>query len=127
MGQVGTLDLTLAPEPGSVAEARTRVLEALGHQLDEAQEHTLRLLVSEVVTNAVRHGGSRAPVELHARWNDEVVIEVIDHGIGFSPGPRPGPLDEPGGFGLFLVGSLADRWGVETQESTRVWFVLRRD
>jgi anti-sigma regulatory factor (Ser/Thr protein kinase) len=127
MGTVGTLDLSLPPEPGSVAEARTRVLEALGPELDEAQEHTLRLLVSEVVTNAVRHGGSRDPVEVHVHWNSEVVIEVIDHGEGFTPGPRPGPLDEPGGFGLFLVGRLADRWGVETNDSTRVWFVMHRD
>jgi anti-sigma regulatory factor (Ser/Thr protein kinase) len=38
-----------------------------------------------------------------------------------------GELDEPGGYGLFLVGRLADRWGVETDDATRVWFVLRRD
>src|SRR3954464_13726226 len=108
MGTVGTLDLSLPPEPGSVAEARTRVLEAVAPELDEAQGHTLRLLVSEVVTNAVRHGGSRGPGEVHAHWNSEVMIEVIDHGTGFTPGPRSGPLEEPGGFGLFLLGSLAD-------------------
>ena len=53
----GTLELTLPPEPGSVAEARSRVLDAVGPELDSEQEQTLRLLVSEVVTNAVRHGG----------------------------------------------------------------------
>jgi anti-sigma regulatory factor (Ser/Thr protein kinase) len=37
-----------------------------------------------------------------------------------------GAPDEPGGFGLFLVGRLADRWGVETDGGTTVWFVLRR-
>jgi hypothetical protein len=41
--------------------------------------------------------------------------------------PRAGSFDEPGGFGLYLIGRLADRWGVETNSSTRVWFVLRRD
>jgi anti-sigma regulatory factor (Ser/Thr protein kinase) len=122
----GTLELTLPSEPGSVAEARLRVLEAVGPQLDDGQIDALRLLVSEVVTNAVRHGGHDEPVELLAHWNAEVRIEVTDHGTGFTPAPRTGELDEPGGFGLFLVGRLADRWGVDTNDATRVWFVLRR-
>ena len=120
----GELDLTLAPEPGSVAEARTRVLEAVGPGFDLP---TLRLLVSELVTNAVRHGGQDDPVELHATWNSVVRVEVTDHGDGFTPQPRSGAVDEPGGFGLFLVGRLADQWGVDTNDTTRVWFVLHRD
>jgi anti-sigma regulatory factor (Ser/Thr protein kinase) len=104
------------------------VLEAVGPELsDDGQLETLRLLVSELVTNAVRHGGHDEPVEIHAMWNSEVRVEVVDHGNGFSPAPRAGELDEPGGFGLFLVGRLADRWGVETDSATRVWFVLRRE
>jgi anti-sigma regulatory factor (Ser/Thr protein kinase) len=123
-----TLDLTLPPEPASVGEARTKVLDAVGPELaDDGQLETLRLLVSELVTNAVRHGDHAHPVEIHAAWNAEVRVEVIDHGHGFSPAPRAGELDEPGGFGLFLVGRLADRWGVEIDDATRVWFVLRRD
>jgi anti-sigma regulatory factor (Ser/Thr protein kinase) len=122
----GTLELILPPEPGSVAEARARVIEALAEHCEDGQLETLRLLVSELVTNAVRHGAHSEPVELHASWNSEVRVEVTDHGSGFTPRPRPGELDEPGGFGLFLVGRLADTWGVETSDSTRVWFVLRR-
>jgi len=94
--------------------------------LEDGEADTLRLLVSEVVTNAVRHGGAQEPVELHLTWNSEVRVEVSDHGHGFTPVPRVGALDEPGGFGLFLVGRLADRWGVETDDGTTVWFVLRR-
>jgi serine/threonine-protein kinase RsbW len=122
MSTQGTLELTLPAEPGSVAEARTRVCEAIG----DRDVDTLRLLVSEVVTNAVRHGDATQPVELHASWNSEVRIEVSDRGDGFTPAPRQGALDEPGGFGLFLVGELADRWGVDTDGATTVWFVLRR-
>jgi anti-sigma regulatory factor (Ser/Thr protein kinase) len=122
----GTLDLTLPSEPRSVAEARTRVCEAIAPEFDGGDVDTLRLLVSEVVTNAVRHGGSTRPVELRATWNSEVRVEVHDNGDGFTPAPREGALEDPGGYGLFLVGRLADRWGVETDGGTTVWFVLRR-
>ncbi len=122
----GTLELTLAPEPDSVAEARTKVCDALDSVLADGTAETLKLLVSELVTNAVRHGGDGRPVELRVRWNADVRVEVCDHGDGFTPAPRVGALDEPGGFGLYLVGRLADRWGVETSDGTTVWFVLRR-
>jgi anti-sigma regulatory factor (Ser/Thr protein kinase) len=103
------------------------VCEAVGPELADTEVvETLRLLVSEVVTNAVRHGDRSQPVELSAHWNSEVRVEVCDHGNGFTPHPRLGPLDDPGGFGLYLVGRLADRWGVETDDGTTVWFVLRR-
>lgn len=120
----GELELTLPAEPGSVAEARTRVLDAVGSGFDL---HTLRLLVSELVTNAVRHGGHDEPVEVHATWNSVMRVEVTDHGEGFTPHPRTGAIDDAGGFGLFLVGRLADQWGVETNDATCVWFVLHRD
>ena len=123
---VYSLDLTLPPEPGSVAEARTRVCAAIAPEFGDSEVERLKLLVSEVVTNAVRHGDGSEPVELHATWNAEVRIEVSDHGHGFTPAPRIGARDEPGGFGLFLIGRLADRWGVETDSGTTVWFVLRR-
>ena len=103
--------------------ARARVEDAGVHP---ALTELIVLLTSEVVTNAVRHGSTSQPVELNARWNSEVRIEVCDHGDGFTPQPRMGALDEPGGFGLYLVGRLADRWGVETDDGTTVWFVLRR-
>ena len=121
-----TLDLTLPSEARSVAEARTRVCAAVAPEFGDSEVERLKLLVSEVVTNAVRHGHGTEPVELHATWNGEVRVEVSDRGHGFTPTPRIGTLDEPGGFGLFLVGRLADRWGVDTNTGTTVWFVLRR-
>ena len=126
MGERGRLELTLPPAPASVAEARARVLDAFGPDLAADERQTLQLLISELVTNAVRHGKSKQPVELHAQWDDEVRIEVIDHGQGFLPRPRAGDLEDPGGFGLYLVGRLADRWGVQTDDTTCVWFVLDR-
>jgi anti-sigma regulatory factor (Ser/Thr protein kinase) len=127
MHEHGTLELTLAPEAGSVAEARAKVCAALEPALGDGMVQTLKLLVSEVVTNAVRHGDSTQPVELHAEWDSEVRVEVCDRGDGFTPAPRIGAIeDDPGGFGLYLVGHLSDRWGVETNDGTTVWFVLRR-
>jgi serine/threonine-protein kinase RsbW len=121
----GTLELMLAPNAASVAEARAKVLEVLAPQFDKTCVDTVKLLISELVTNAVRHGGDSGDlVELHASWNSHVRVEVVDHGHGFIPAPRSGALDEPGGYGLFLVGSLADRWGVETNRGTTVWFEL---
>src|SRR5689334_22720678 len=121
------LELTLPPAPASVAEARTRLLDAVGPALPDDERQTLQLLVSELVTNAIRHANCKQPLELRARWNSEVRVEVVDHGDGFVPHPRVGEPEEPGGFGLYLVGRLADRWGVETDESTCVWFVLARN
>jgi anti-sigma regulatory factor (Ser/Thr protein kinase) len=95
------------------------------HLADGASE-TVRLLISELMTNAIKHGDGTKPVEVHAHWNAEVRVEVVDHGPGVSPAPRLGALDEPGGFGLFLVGQLADRCGVDTADGTTVCFVLRR-
>jgi anti-sigma regulatory factor (Ser/Thr protein kinase) len=117
----GHLELILDPDPTSVARARAAVLDALP-ELDAECVNTVRLLISELVTNALRHGDHQEPVELHASWNSTVRVEVSDHGDGFTPHPRAKPLDEPGGYGLMLVGSLADRWGVEHEDCTTVWF-----
>jgi serine/threonine-protein kinase RsbW len=120
----GHLELSLPQDPESVARARAAVLHALP-ELDADRLHTVRLLISELVTNALRHGDGEEPVELHARWGFNVRVEVTDHGDGFAPTPRS-TTDEPGGYGLFLVGSLADRWGVESDDGTTVWFELSR-
>jgi anti-sigma regulatory factor (Ser/Thr protein kinase) len=124
MTAVGHLELSLPSEPASVARARTSVLDALKPDVDDAHLETVRLLISELVTNAVRHGDRDTPVELHAHWNSFVRVEVMDHGHGFTPKPRTAPVEDPGGFGLFLVGTLADRWGVDTDDCTTVWFEL---
>jgi signal transduction histidine kinase len=83
----GSLDLTLAPEPASVAQARRAILNALP-ELGAERENTVRLLISELVTNALRHSDSTEPVELHARWNSKVRVEVTDRGDGFNPGAQ---------------------------------------
>ena len=86
----------------------------------------VRLLVSELVTNAVRHGrGCDGGVELALQVEDGCVrVEVVDGGGGFVPRPRDPDPASMGGWGLVVVDRLADRWGVEGAGGTRVWFEM---
>jgi anti-sigma regulatory factor (Ser/Thr protein kinase) len=85
----------------------------------------LRLVTSELVTNAVRHGAEAADVVLRVDASTRpVVVEVEDQGSGFVPRYPPVP-QESSGWGLCLVDRLADRWGVSVGASgTRVWAEL---
>lgn len=120
------LSVDLPVEPSSAAIAR-RAVESLLRLEGETLE-TVKLLVSELVTNSVRHAGlpASAAIGLHARAADRMVrVEVTDEGPGFDPTTRPAP-SEKGGWGLRLVESLSDRWGVERSRGVRVWFELDR-
>jgi anti-sigma regulatory factor (Ser/Thr protein kinase) len=116
--------LAFAPVPDAVRAARHALRDrGLSADLD----HTVSLLTSEVVSNAVRHAGPLSPTEkivFHARMGDDHVrVEVADHGPGFDPDIR----HETSGFGLRLVDKLASRWGVErTPRGCRVWFEVDR-
>ena len=89
----------------------------------------VRLLISELVTNAVRHADLDAgdAIVLVIDVADQMLrVEVHDPGGGFVPStPSPDPA-RPSGWGLYLVAELADRWGVDSDERTRVWFELDR-
>jgi anti-sigma regulatory factor (Ser/Thr protein kinase) len=97
----------------------------LPESLAESHRGTLKLLVSELVTNSVRHvKGSTRPVVLAVQIGARAIrVEVHDGGAGFEPG-TPTPRGADGGFGLFLVERMASRWGVDTRDGTRVWFEL---
>jgi anti-sigma regulatory factor (Ser/Thr protein kinase) len=114
---------------GRQAPERARAwLRNVARWLDDEVEQTLALLVSELVNNAVRHGGASDGqlIELELRATvDGVGVEVSDPGPGFAPRDRQRPLDEPGGWGLVLVDQMADRWGVVHDGRTHVWFELR--
>ena len=114
---------------GSMAgvEARRALLAGNG-ALPIAIRDELLLLVTELVTNAVRHanaGPDRAVrVEL-SRLSDCVRVAVFDGGAGFRAEP-PAERDEADGWGLVLVDRVADRWAVTpTASGTCAWFELR--
>jgi anti-sigma regulatory factor (Ser/Thr protein kinase) len=82
------------------------------------------LLVSELVTNAVKYGPEEETIRLIvAQGEGRTRFTVHDLGLGPLPEMRAEDDPAPGGHGLRLVDTLADRWGVE-RGSTRVWFEL---
>ena len=88
------------------------------------------LLVTELVSNSVRHSGMPAGAGVVVGLTltpADVRIDVDDPGRGGAIAPRP-PDPESGGFGLNLVQTLSERWGVEraAQGGTRVWAQLAR-
>jgi anti-sigma regulatory factor (Ser/Thr protein kinase) len=124
---VTDLALTLPSVPESVPTARHR-LEGLSERLGGSQLEKLRLLVSEVVSNSVRHGDGAGPIELRITVNTSTVrVEVEDPGPGFRPtAVEVEPIERHQGWGLLLLERMADRWGVVASGSTLVWFELDR-
>ena len=91
----------------------------------EAARDKVGLLVSELVTNAIRHAGLGAgdPIDLDVTTtNGRVRIAVHDGGPGFEPNGRNGTLPSAGGFGLSIIAALAEDWGVERgPDGCTVW------
>jgi anti-sigma regulatory factor (Ser/Thr protein kinase) len=115
-------------EPRAASAAR-RALTTLSWGLEPAVFHVAALLTTELVANAVEHGGSATggSVYLEATLTDaRVQVAVGDGGSGFAPAPRApdAPLDSH--WGLHLVEHLSDRWGVVPKPQTLVWFELDR-
>ena len=114
---------TVLAEPQSVPHARERVVELAVPFVDDGRIADLRLVISEVITNAVRHGGNGDMVVAVTPKPGYLCVQVTDTGDGFAPRPRAFGPDEDGGFGLFLVEQLTRRWGLTREDSnTRVWF-----
>ena len=89
---------------------------------------TLRLLVTELVTNSVKHA-SADTVSLQRDGEARVGLDrgARTRGRASTRPPPARPRDDRGGWGLFLVERLSDRWGTARDaDGTRVWFELRR-
>jgi anti-sigma regulatory factor (Ser/Thr protein kinase) len=125
------LELMVRAAPSAAAEARRAV--AASGLVGADQVPTLLLLVSELVSNSVRHAGlgEDDQIRLVAFSRERRArVEVLDGGrSGRRPDKRPLTFGEaePGGLGLVLVDRMADRWGVDRRDGqTRVWFELAR-
>ena len=123
-----TLDLELPRELDSAAAARHAV-DGLAGDLPEEQLGDVRLLVSELVTNSLRHAemSPDESIRLRVRIADSAVrVEVSDPGEGFELAGDAEQRDTVDGWGLYLVATLSDRWGVDRRDgaSSQVWFEL---
>jgi signal transduction histidine kinase len=120
---IRTIDITRDDRAPTVAR---HVLDDFGASLEPEVLEDARLLVTELVTNSVRHGqGERIRLILDRPEPQRLRCEVIDDGHGFLPIARATRSDEPGGWGLMLVEQLSETWGVR-EGSTHVWFELAR-
>jgi len=120
------ISLRLRGGPEAAARAR-RALSTLRADIDPPLMETLRLLVTELVSNSVRHAQSETVVLRVLVARTSVLTEVTDEGPGFDPTDAGAPGTDDSGWGLFLVERLADRWGVnQASDVTKVWFELRR-
>jgi anti-sigma regulatory factor (Ser/Thr protein kinase) len=110
--------------PESVPTARHFVSNAVADVPKEIADRAA-LMVSELATNAIRHGGSDFEV-LVELTPDELHVEIADSGGGSPTVHRALPLDASG-RGLHIVESLSDKWGVRRATSgigKTVWFTL---
>jgi anti-sigma regulatory factor (Ser/Thr protein kinase) len=115
------MTLELHREEDAPRQARA-ALGSFRSDLSPERYQAARLLLTELVTNAVKYGGD-GPLEVKLSSDGDVFrAEVIDDGPGFAPPERDTTdLATPGGWGLHLVDALADRWGTY-EGSTHVWF-----
>ncbi len=123
-----TFELELPRCLDSAAVAR-HALNGLEGRLPADQLGDVRLLVSELVTNAIRHAelGDEGAIRLLVTVADAAIrVEVRDDGHGFEVQEAPTDPARSEGWGLFLVETLADRWGVERGDGGLVWFELDR-
>src|SRR5206468_3973976 len=94
-------------ESGRAAAGWARsALLPLDRQVEQVVLEDVRLLVSELVTNSVRHADMRRNGHVHlevAVENGHLRVQVADTGTGFEPRPRKDDATKPGGWGLFLV------------------------
>jgi anti-sigma regulatory factor (Ser/Thr protein kinase) len=120
----GRREFLLPTHPSSVSEARRRVVEMAETRMDDSRLAELQLVLSEVVSNAIRHGSSTEPVMLAITPKEEFLcVQVTDAGSGLAPRPRATVPDENGGWGFFLIEYMTRRWGMTRENRrTRVWF-----
>ncbi|MCH6160682.1 SpoIIE family protein phosphatase [Streptomyces marispadix] len=109
----------LTAEPSSVGRARTLVLDQLSEWGLDEMAFTTELVVSELVTNAIRH--AVGPVYLRLIRDRSLHCEVSDKGHT-SPNLRHSATDDEGGRGLFIVAQMVQRWGTRyTTSGKTIW------
>jgi anti-sigma regulatory factor (Ser/Thr protein kinase) len=114
----------------SIREARAHVRDQLSGVLRPRKVAEAELLTTELFTNAVRHAQLQAgdPVGVEVMIGPRSVrVSVIDGGTGFDYGKMlREPPNDTGGWGLFLIESIADHWGIDESPPHSAWFEIDR-
>ena len=104
-----------------------RQVEGLRSDVDRSVVDTTQLLVTELVTNSVRHAGADALELAVSVDSTRIRVEVANPGAPFKPRTREEAGEPDPGWGLFLVDELRDAWGVSDDSSRQqVWFEIKR-
>jgi anti-sigma regulatory factor (Ser/Thr protein kinase) len=107
--------------PGRARE----LLERLRHELPPERLDDARLLLSELVANAVEHVREDGDIEVRIQLADGVLrVEVLDPGPGFTYRPRAAGASNESGWGLHFTDLVAERWAADRDGRARVWFEL---
>jgi anti-sigma regulatory factor (Ser/Thr protein kinase) len=125
-GALDSFEVTVRLGPGAPANAREAVTSWLSGIVPDHVRDDARLLISELVTNALHAGlAADTPVWISGRLTHSVVwLQVGNPGRAGAISQRdPAPRID-GGSGLQLVEMVAARWGVNRSADTRVWFEL---
>jgi anti-sigma regulatory factor (Ser/Thr protein kinase) len=116
--------IQLASTTHAAREARAQIRKRLAELIPASTLWDLMTVVTELVTNAVRHGyGGTVRINLLVAASGKVSGEVENDGYGRVE-PRPMHPTSSGGLGLHIVGSIVDRWSAFSGSSTRVRFEL---
>ncbi|MCX4844972.1 SpoIIE family protein phosphatase [Streptomyces sp. NBC_00893] len=107
----------VATDPAAVAGVRKNVAQWLTDRGLEEEAFATELILSELVTNAVRYG--TAPIEVRLLYDRNLICEVSDSS-STSPHLRYAATTDEGGRGLFLVAQFAERWGTRYTETGKV-------
>ncbi|WP_435253266.1 SpoIIE family protein phosphatase [Streptomyces tendae] len=104
-------------DPAAVADVRSQVTRRLDEWGLDELAFTTELILSELVTNAIRYGGETVHVRMVR--DRSLICEVFDSS-STSPHLRYAAMTDEGGRGLFLVAQLAERWGTRYTPAGKV-------
>jgi anti-sigma regulatory factor (Ser/Thr protein kinase) len=130
MTETNTTSFSIPGGTGAAATAR-RTVTSIEAGLPLRVRHRVAIVLSELIANAVQHGGAGPSEEVEVRvasTPQRLRVEVIDPGWGDSE-PPPRIQHPDGGYGLLLVEHLSDDWGREATDSggSLAWFELELD
>ncbi|KOG11208.1 histidine kinase [Streptomyces viridochromogenes] len=112
-------DWDVPPDPAAVAGMRDAVSRRLEEWGLSEFGFTMELILSELITNAIRYGSG--PIHVRLIRDRRLICEVAD-GSSTSPHLRYAATTDEGGRGLFLVSQLAERWGTRyTPQGKVIW------